>query len=112
MSVVVVTTDELAPGYALAGAEVRTADSAADAAGHVRELLGAGERGLIAVHEPWFGALDRDLRRRIERDPVPLVVALPAGATPGAGLERHERLRELLWRAVGYEITFDEGSSR
>jgi hypothetical protein len=37
------------------------------------------------------------------------VVPLAAGTDPDAGLQRTERLRRLLWEAVGYEITFDEG---
>jgi vacuolar-type H+-ATPase subunit F/Vma7 len=92
----------------LGGAAVRTAGSAEEAAAVLRELLAGGEEGLIAVHEPWLAALDRDLRARLERESVPLVVALPAGAPPEQAAERQARLRRLLWQAVGYEITFDE----
>jgi vacuolar-type H+-ATPase subunit F/Vma7 len=106
---IAITTDELAPGFRLGGAAVRVAASAAEAGEALHELLRQGERGLIAVHAPWYEALDRDLRRRIEDDPVPLVVPLAAGTDPDAARERSERLRRLLWQAVGYEITFEGG---
>jgi vacuolar-type H+-ATPase subunit F/Vma7 len=106
---IAITTEELAPGFRLAGADVRAVTSKEEAAEALRKLLGAGEHGLIALHGPWYDALDRDLRRRIESHPVPLVGPLAAGTDPDAGLQRTERLRRLLWEAVGYEITFDEG---
>jgi vacuolar-type H+-ATPase subunit F/Vma7 len=107
--VLVITTDELAPGYALGGAAVHVATRAGDAGRALRELLDAGEHALIALHEQWYDGLERDLRGRVEGDPVPLVVPLPAGTRPEASIERGESLRRLLWQAVGYEITFDEG---
>ena len=106
---IAITTEELAPGFRLGGAAVRTVASEEEAAEVLRELIGAGEDGLIAVHAPWYDALDRDLRRRIETDPVPLVVPLAAGSDPDRAVARADRLRRLLWQAVGYEITFDEG---
>ena len=106
---IAITTEELAPGFRLGGATVRAVASAEEAAEALRELIGAGEEGLIAVHAPWYDTLDRDLRRRIESDPVPLVVALAAASAPDAALERTDRLRRLLWQAVGYEITFEDG---
>jgi len=105
----VITTGELAPGYALGGAAVHVAASGDEAAAALRDVLDARAHDLIALHEPWYDALERGLRRRVEDEPVPLVVPLPAGTAPEAAVERSESLRRLLWQAVGYEITFDEG---
>lgn len=110
--VLVITTEELAPGYALGGATVRTAADAPQAADALRVVLGSAAHDLIALYEPWYETLDRDLRRRVEDAPVPLVVPLPAGTSPEAAAQRTEGLRRLLWQAVGYEITFDEGGDR
>ena len=105
---VVLTTPGLAPGYELAGATTVAVASAEEAADELLSLVdGRGERGVIAMHEPFHSVLDRDLRRRFDETTEPLVVPLPAGE-PGAGDGgRRERLMKMLWQAVGYEMTFD-----
>lgn len=104
----VITTPDLAPGYGLAGAATVPVVSAAEAASELLSLVdGRGERGVIAVHEPYHAALDRELRRRFDASTEPLVVPLPAGEPEEGGEGRRERLLKMLWQAVGYEITFD-----
>ncbi|MEC5181006.1 V-type ATP synthase subunit F [Arthrobacter sp. CG_A4] len=106
--VLIVTIDELAVGYRLAGADVLVVADAGAAGAKLIELLNAGEEvGVIAVHEPYFTALDPPLLRRLERTLPPLVVALPAGELLQGDSGRRERLLQRLWQAVGYEITFD-----
>lgn len=105
-ALVVVTTSELAPGFRLAGARTIESDDPATAAAAIERLIDVDrERGVIAVHEPLLDGIDAPLRRRLDHLAVPLVVALPAGTAAGAG--RAERLADLLARAVGYELTFD-----
>jgi vacuolar-type H+-ATPase subunit F/Vma7 len=107
---IVLTTPELAAGYRLAGAATRAIESVADAADTVHELLAAGGEGdVIAVHEPFFNALDAPLRRRIDSLVSPLVVALPGGEGAHAEAERRAQHLRVLWEAVGYEITFEPG---
>ncbi len=109
---VVVTTPALADGYRLAGVAVYEVASPADAAARLEDLL-ESEHGVIALHAPFFHALARPLRRRLDALRTPLVVALPAGATPEEAEDRRERLLKLLHQAVGFEITFrDESSTR
>lgn len=103
---VVLTTPELALGYRLAGATTVGAESAAAAAQALDELV-QRELGVIAVHEPYFHALDRAAHARIDALRQPLVVPLPAGQSTASAGERRERLLQMLWQAVGYEITFD-----
>lgn len=105
---VVLTTPDLAPGYRLAGAATSPVTSAREAAAELISLVDRrGERGVIAIHEPFHAALDRDLRRRFDETTEPLVVPLPAGEPGGGDGGRRERLTKMLWQAVGYEITFD-----
>jgi vacuolar-type H+-ATPase subunit F/Vma7 len=102
----VLTTEELAPGYRLAGAATVACADATEAAEQIEAALGGGaERGVIAVHEPFYADFDLAFRRRLEQTLPPLVVALPSGAD--AEGERRERLLQVLWQAVGYGITFD-----
>ena len=104
----VMTVDELAVGYRLAGADVMVVADAEAAGTRLRELLDEGvEVGVIEVHEPFYTSLDPPLLRRIERTLPPLVVALPSGERPHGDSGRREQLLQRLWQAVGYEITFD-----
>ena len=102
----VLTTEQLAAGYRLAGVSTVACADAADAAERLSAILDSGaEQGVIAVHEPYHEVFEPALRSRLERTPPPLVVALPAGTEAEGG--RRERLLQVLWQAVGYGITFD-----
>lgn len=108
----ILTTRDLAVGYRLAGATTIEVGSAAQAAAVLEDLL-PGEDGVIAVHAPYFDALPRSLRRRLDALRIPLVVPLPAGTATEASGGRRQRLLELLHQAIGYEITFgDERTAR
>jgi vacuolar-type H+-ATPase subunit F/Vma7 len=104
---VTVTSQELAVGYRLAGVTTRAASSPEEAAAEIRALVDAGERGLIAVHAPFWSGLDRSLRRELETRQVPLVVPLPAAGAAELAAERRRELQAMVARAVGYEFTFD-----
>jgi vacuolar-type H+-ATPase subunit F/Vma7 len=107
---IVLTTPVLEPGYRLAGGATRAVGSVGEAAETLHELLEQGGDGdVIAVHEPFFNELDAPLRRRIEALVSPLVVALPGGEGAHAEAERRAQHLRILWEAVGYEITFDQG---
>lgn len=111
---IVVTTPDIAPGYRLAGTAVITATTAEEAAAALTSLVDEqGERGVIAMHEPFHRALDQTLRRRFDESIEPLVVPLPSGEPSGGEDTRRERLMRMLFQAVGYEITLDaEGKTR
>lgn len=108
---IVLTTPELATGYRLAGASALEVSSPEEASALLEELL-PHERGVVAVHEPYFHALDQTLRTRLDALRAPLVVPLPAGASAEDARERRQRLLQMLWQAVGYEITFDSEGNR
>ena len=107
----VLTTPELVAGYRLGGVTAIEVASPIEAAAQLEELL-EREDGVIAVHAPFFHALDRPLRRRLDALRTPLVVALPAGVTAEQAEDRRERLLQMLRQAVGFEIRFgDEGTA-
>lgn len=107
---VILTTPDLAPGYRLAGARTLAFGSSGETAEAIEQLI-AEEEGVIAVHEPYFHALDPRFRLRLDALPRPLVVPLPAGSGAESGTERRERLAQMLWQAIGYEITFESDGS-
>lgn len=107
---VVITTPELIAGYRLAGVATLAAASGSEASVRVRELVDdAGERGIIAIHEPFLADLDPALRRRLDDSTAPLLVALPSGEAEAGESARRDRLLRTLWRAIGYHIGFPGG---
>lgn len=100
---------ELAAGFQIGGARVHAPNDAASAAETVDALIADGERGIIAVYQPWFASFDRATRELLEESVSPVVVAFPSGLVAEGGAARRARLAGLLRRAVGYHITFEEG---
>jgi len=108
---IVLTTPDLELGYRLAGVATRAVASSAEAAQALQELLDTEADDVIAVHEPFFHDLDGPLRRRVETLTSPLVVAMPGGRDADVEAERRARMLQMLWQAVGYEMTFDRGEN-
>ncbi|MEA2058434.1 MAG: V-type ATP synthase subunit F [Actinomycetota bacterium] len=104
----IVVPAELIPGFSVAGAEVRSAVDASEAAASVRDLIAEGERGVIGVYEPWFLDFDRSYREGLEASVAPVVIAIPSGLEAESGAIRRARLAGMLQRAVGYHITFGD----
>jgi vacuolar-type H+-ATPase subunit F/Vma7 len=105
---VVVAPPELAPGFRLAGATAREAATPEQAEAAVRDLIAEGERGVVAVYEPYFTRFPGEVRDRLVASVAPVVVALPSGLTVEGDASRKARLADLLRQAVGYHITFGE----
>ena len=104
----IVVPPELAAGFRMGGATVHAVDSAGQAADTVEVLIAEGERGVIGVYGPWLDEFDRVHRERLSGSIAPVVVAVPSGLMTESDDARRARLAELLQRAVGYHITFEE----
>lgn len=104
---VVITEPESAAPFRFTAATVIPVDSAAAAQEALVQLLRAEERGVIAIHEPFFDALDAVLRTRCEAMVAPVVLPLPTGSAEAAH-DRRARLTRMLQRAIGYQMTFEE----
>lgn len=107
MRLLVLTSDELAPAYRLAGTATIACITAADAQARLRELLVDGFEGVLAVHQPFLDTVPGELLDELGRLDSAVVVGLPAGTDPAEAEDRRARLRRLLREAVGYEITFE-----
>ncbi len=102
---IVVTSEEQAPGFRLAGVAVEVARTSDAAARLVNGFLAEGQGGVIAVHEPLLAGLDPTTRQRFDDAVDPMVVSLPSGSQE-PGEARRARLAAMLRRAIGYRITF------
>lgn len=107
-SLTVVTPADLEPGFRLAGVAVRIAADAVETADAVADLIAEGERGVIAVYEPFLAGVDATRRGQWEASVSPVVVGLPSGLDVEPATGRRARLAGLLQRAVGYHITFGD----
>lgn len=105
---VLVVPPEIGTGFRLAGAGVRLVETAPEAELAVTDLLDSGERGIVAVYEPWFRRFEPGLLSRLEASVAPVVVPVPSGLETEDPELRRARLAELLRRSVGYHITFGE----
>ncbi len=108
---IVISPQELAAGFRLAGVDVEVADSGEQAEAAVRDLLRQGERGVIAVYGPFLADMDEDLQRRLRSSVSPVVVELPTGIGTEPDHLRRTRLANRLQRAIGYHITFGDDES-
>jgi vacuolar-type H+-ATPase subunit F/Vma7 len=107
----VLTDSHQAPGYRLAGVAVEVADDARAAIDRLTQILANGsEGGVIAVPRRYLEDAGPELEQRAEAAAVPLIIELPESGAKDAG-SRQARLRALLARAVGYEITFEPAAS-
>lgn len=109
---IVVTTEEQAPGFRLAGVTTEVVRSAEGALEIVRAAQGSGEGAVMAIHESLLSAMDAETRTRLEGSVDPVVVSIPAGGVGEHVSERRARLAEVLRRAVGYRITFPGEEAR
>lgn len=98
-----------AAGYRLAGARTLLAETGAEVGAIVREAFAAHDAGtpggVLAVHSVLWQQVPERERAGWQDRSVPLVVALPE-ESDDAAQARRDALRDLLARAVGYEITF------
>ncbi len=102
----IITTLDLAPGFALTGAQVFTASDLGEAERVLRRQMTENPDVLIAFHEPYFFQLPADLREQIHMDYRPLVVALPDGLPARGEVSRRQMLSEMLSHVIGYSISF------
>lgn len=101
----VVVPPPVAAGFRLAGARTAVAADAAQAQTLVEAELAAGSRGVVAVSGRLWARIPPRVTAGWQEQTVPLVVALPDEAAEPAETRR-ARVRDLLARSVGYEITF------
>ena len=98
----VLCTPQVAAGFTLAGLQVDEADEAS-APETMRQLAADDTVGILLVEDRLHRALPIDLRARLDRLSVPLVVPFPSPSWERRGLAEQYVL-EILRQAVGYRV--------
>lgn len=104
----VITTPDLAPGFQLAGVETFAVETIEEAETVLQKLLTGGEASLVVVRRKLLQAMDVRLQRQAEASYQPVVMPIPAAMPTLTHSEHRRHITELIRRAVGFQITFDE----
>lgn len=99
----VLARPEQAAGFALAGLPVTEVRDGVEAGSRLGELAREGGVGLVLIDGALHAALPDEARRRLARQPLPMVVPFP-GPGWGARAEAETYLVELLRQAIGYRV--------
>jgi vacuolar-type H+-ATPase subunit F/Vma7 len=104
----VVATPATATGFRLGGARTVTAANADQAVAAVGAAIADGKAAVIAVHGALWTAVPPPIRATWTRQVTPLILSLP-DEDGDVSAARDAALRDLLARAIGYQITFTPG---
>jgi vacuolar-type H+-ATPase subunit F/Vma7 len=101
----VIATPMTAIGFLLAGARTVTAVDADETVAAVNEAIADGRAAVVAVHGALWSAVGTQARATWAKQARPLILSLP-DEDGDVSAAKDAALRELLARAVGYQITF------
>lgn len=105
---VIITDPESAQGFRLAGVEVAEAKNPAEAQKHLISLINDDTSGIIAVSENLMGAVDEQIREKIDKIYRPIVVPIPSQKKLEMAEAHRKYLAQLIRRAVGFDIRLRE----
>ncbi|MDO9325391.1 MAG: V-type ATP synthase subunit F [Methanoregula sp.] len=97
----VVTDQDRASGFRLAGVEVMMAATIDEARTVIPPLLYKDDIGIVAVNEEYMLSLDEKLMDRIEKMHRPLIIPIPSKSKE---VDRRTYIERLLRKAIGYNI--------
>jgi vacuolar-type H+-ATPase subunit F/Vma7 len=90
-------------GFALAGVRALPARDARECGPLLEALVEESESGVLLVEDALYRELSDELRERLERRAVPVVVPFP-GPRGEEGPATEVELVEMLRRAIGYRV--------
>ncbi len=100
--VLVILEPELAPGFKLAGVEVREVASAEELEALLPEILESDRYGIVIVEKSLLDHTDPRLRNQALDNVVPVVLPVEVRGTEGTSVEAY--LEEMIRRSTGYQI--------
>jgi len=94
----------VAAGFGLAGIRVLETGTAEEGVACLRDLLAQPDVGVVLVEEGLHDRLPEDVRRRLERNPLPMVVPFPGPVWEERPEAAESYIVELLRRVIGYRV--------
>jgi vacuolar-type H+-ATPase subunit F/Vma7 len=94
----------VAAGFGLAGIRVLEAGAAEEGIECIRELLTQPDVGVVLMEEGLHDRLPEDVRRRLGRNPLPMVVPFPGPAWEERPEAAESYIVDLLRRVIGYRV--------
>jgi vacuolar-type H+-ATPase subunit F/Vma7 len=101
----VVATPATATGFRLGGARTVTAADADQTIAAVTQGIADGQAAVIAVHGELWSLVTPPIRATWTKQASPLILSLP-DEDGDVSAAKDAALRDLLARAIGYQITF------
>ena len=95
---------EVGAGFALAGVRVMEAATTSAAVAAFHELLEDPVAGVVLMEESYHDRLPDELRRRLSRKPLPMVVPFPGPAWAERAEAAESYIVELLRQVIGYRV--------
>jgi vacuolar-type H+-ATPase subunit F/Vma7 len=83
---------------------VLEAGTADEGVASLRDLLAQPDVGVVLVEESFHDRLPEDVRRRLARNPLPIVVPFPGPAWEERPEAAESYIVELLRRVIGYRV--------
>ncbi len=99
----VVCQPDLSSGFELAGLRVHEASSAEQVTESLGALLSQQDLGVLLIDERLHRQLPEELRRALDRRPLPMIVPFP-GPSWGDRRDPDAYVLELLRQAIGYRV--------
>jgi vacuolar-type H+-ATPase subunit F/Vma7 len=100
---VVIASQGLGAGFALAGVPVFEEKSGVDAAARIEHLTESDSVGVVLIDEPLYRDIPEEVRRGLQRTALPVVIPVP-GPDWTSAATAHEYIVEILRRAIGYRV--------
>lgn len=95
---------EVAAGLALAGVRPIEAPTPEAGAAALKELLATPATGVVLIEDRLYDPLPEDLRRRLGKRPLPMVVPFPGPAWQTRAASPEAYIVELLRQVIGYRV--------
>jgi len=103
-TVTVVCRPEIAAGFALAGLRPVEVETPEECAAQLRDLLARPESGVVLIEDTYYERLPDELRRKVSRRPLPLVVPFPGPTWEEEPEGAEAYIVELLRQVIGYRV--------
>lgn len=104
LGVRVIARPEIGSGFALAGLHPVEAATAPDALARLQEIVVDPAVGVVLMEQRLYDHLPEEMRRRLGRRPLPMVVPFPEPAWAERGAPAEAYIVELLRQVIGYRV--------